>query len=70
MNYKSADGWLPFQLALALSNKMAIIKMISFKNNGLDLNFISLKGQIFFNLIDTINVDLILRTIKKIPFRF
>ena len=70
MNYKSADGWLPFQLALAIGNKIAVKSMIAFRNNGLDLNFSSSKGQILFNLIDTINIDLISNTIKKIPVRF
>jgi len=37
---------------------------------NLDLNFSSSRGQILYNLIDTINIELIEKTIRRSPIRF
>jgi ankyrin repeat protein len=38
-NLRSLDGWLPFELALATSNKKAIDILLSYKGNNLNLNY-------------------------------
>ena len=70
-NLKSVDGWLPFQLALASQNKKAIDLMVENSHLiNLDINSKSEHGQIIFNLINTINIDLIEKIVKKFPITY
>lgn len=68
VNLRTADGWLPFQIALATRNKKAAELLLAAPN--LDLNYPSPQGRIFFQLVDTINLELIEKTVKRSYINF
>lgn len=70
-NLRSVDGWLPAQLSLEVHNKKALDLIVdSYQAINLDFNCSSVHGQIVFNLIDTVNIELIAKIVKKFPIRF
>jgi ankyrin repeat protein len=70
VNYSSLDGWLPFELALAIGNKKAIDTLLTCKSIDLNLNYPTKGDPIAYRLIDSMNLSLIERTIKRAPIYF
>jgi ankyrin repeat protein len=71
VNYRSVDGWLPFELALAIGNKRAIETLLTCKQIDLNLNYPTKKGEpITYHLINSMNLALIERVIKRAPLYF
>ena len=71
MNYRSVDGWLPFELALSIGNKRAIETLLTCKQINLNLNYATKKGEpIIYQLINSMNLALIEKVIKRAPLYF
>ena len=68
-NSRSADGWLPFELALAIGNKKAMDLLLG-SRCGLDLNYPTKGEGLVYQLINSMNLTIIEHTIKQTPLHF
>ena len=71
LNRKSVDGWLPIQLDVKGQFKKAMFLFIDYADSiNLDFSCTTEEGKAIYNLIDTINVDLIAKVVKKFAIKF